>query len=174
MVLSFDEAYAAVHVYCRRILERPQQAEEVLLLQALGRVLAEPVLADRDFPPFPRATRDGYAVRAADLGQNGSALLRVVGQVKAGDSYDLPVGSGEAVEIMTGAAVPQDADAVVMVEYTERKTNPQGHEGAQRKQSPAAPSVDDVLEDIHGAEKNTSALIESDDLVEIRRTVSAG
>src|ERR1051326_1475599 len=174
MVLIFDEAYAAVHVYCRRILERPQQAEEVLLLQTLGRVLAEPVLADRDFPPFPRATRDGYAVRAADLGQNGSALLRVVGQVKAGDHYDLPLASGEAVEIMTGAAVPQGADAVVMVEYTERKTNHQGHEGAQSEQTVAATSLDEVLEDINGAKKNTSPVIESDDLVEIKRTVSAG
>ena len=174
MVLSFAEAYAAVHRYCRRILERPKQAEEVLLLQTLGRVLAEPVLADRDFPPFPRATRDGYAVRAADLGQNGSALLRVVGQVKAGDHYDLPLASGEAVEIMTGAAVPQGADAVVMVEYTERKTNHQGHEGAQSEQTVAATSLDEVLEDINGAKKNTSPVIESDDLVEIKRTVSAG
>ena len=90
-------------------------------MQGLGRVLAEPIRADRDFPPFPRATRDGFAVRADDLA-NGVTLLRVVGQVRAGDSYDLPLASGEAVEIMTGAAVPPGADAVVMVEYTERKS----------------------------------------------------
>jgi molybdopterin molybdotransferase len=120
-VLSFDEAYECVHAYCRRILDRPQQTEEdVPLLQALGRVLAGPVAADRDFPPFPRATRDGYAVRSSDLGQEQPASLRVVGQIKAGDSYDLPVLPGEAVEIMTGAAVPQGADAVVMVEHTQR------------------------------------------------------
>jgi molybdopterin molybdotransferase len=122
-VLSFDEACAVIQAYCRRILEQPRQTEELPLLQSLHRILAEHVLADRDFPPFPRATRDGYAVRAADLNQNGSTTLRVVGQVRAGDSYDLPVASGEAVEIMTGAAVPQGADAVVMVEYTERDTD---------------------------------------------------
>ena len=58
--------------------------------------------------------------------------------MRAGDSYDLPVASGEAVEIMTGAAVPAGADAVVMVEYTERKSqeiNHKGHEGTQRRES---------------------------------------
>src|SRR3954468_1246692 len=135
-VLSFDDAYEVVRERCQQILkagDRP--SEEVLLMQAVGRVLAEPVKADRDFPPFPRATRDGFAVRADDLAR-GMTLLRVVGQVRAGDSYDLPVASGEAVEIMTGAAVPAEADAVVMVEYTERKTrelNHKGHEGTQRK-----------------------------------------
>src|SRR5712671_5908000 len=129
-VLSFEEAYEVVQEHCRRILkagERP--SEEVLLLQAAGRVLAEPVVADRDFPPFPRATRDGFAVRAEDLA-SGITLLRVVGQVRAGDTYDLPVALGEAVEIMTGAAVPVGADTVVMVEYTERKSkeiNGKGH-----------------------------------------------
>src|SRR6267154_2660378 len=114
-VLSFEEAYEVVREHCRRILkagDRP--SEEVLLLQAAGRVLTEPVVADRDFPPFPRATRDGFAVRADDLA-SGITLFRVVGQVRAGDSYDLPVVSGEAVEIMTGAAVPAGANAVVMV-----------------------------------------------------------
>ena len=107
------------------------------MLQSRGRVLAEPVIADRDFPPFPRATRDGFAVRADDLAR-GMTLLRVVGQVRAGDSYDLPVASGEAVEIMTGAAVPAGADAVVMVEYTERRSqevNHKGHEETQREES---------------------------------------
>jgi len=54
------------------------------LTEALGRVLAEEILADRDFPPFDRATRDGYAVRAADLAEV-PARLEVVGEVKAGD-----------------------------------------------------------------------------------------
>ena len=118
-VLSFEAACASVQQYLRQILDRPRQTEGVPLLQSLGRVLAEPVTADRDFPPFPRATRDGYAIRAEDLTPDQPRLLQVVGQVKAGDSYDLPLSSGEAVEIMTGAAVPQGADAVVMVEFTE-------------------------------------------------------
>jgi len=128
-VLSFEEAYELVRERCRAILEaggRP--GEEVLLIQALGRVLAEPVMADRDFPPFARATRDGFAVRAQDLA-DGMMTLRVVGQVRAGDSYDLPVASGEAVEIMTGAPLPAGADAVVMVEHTERKIKELDHKG---------------------------------------------
>src|ERR1700720_1709442 len=148
-VLSFEDAYEVVREHCRRILkagDRP--SEEVLLMQAVGRVLAEPVTADRDFPPFPRATRDGFAVRADDLA-NGKTLLRVVGQVRAGDSYDLPVASGEAVEIMTGAAVPNGADAVGMVEYTERKSreiNHKGHEGTQRGED-EAPKI--IVDDDH-------------------------
>ncbi|HZD93194.1 MAG TPA: hypothetical protein VE133_03010, partial [Candidatus Sulfotelmatobacter sp.] len=134
-VLTFAEAYEAVQEYCRMLEQRQPQFVEVPLLQALGRVLAEPVLADRDFPPFPRATRDGYAIRSADLTSDGTASLRVVGQVKAGDSYDLPLSSGEAVEIMTGAGVPQGADAVVMVEYTERKSSPKTRPAREKAQS---------------------------------------
>ncbi len=114
-VVSFEQAYKTVLEYCRQIT--PPPAEDVPLLEALGRVLAAPVLADRDFPPFPRATRDGYALRAADL-KTTPATLRVSGQVKAGAAYAGQVPPGEAVEIMTGAAVPQGADTVVMVEYT--------------------------------------------------------
>jgi molybdopterin molybdotransferase len=117
-VLSFDQARETVLKYCREIT--PPPGEDVALLRALGRVLAEPIKADRNFPPFPRATRDGYAVRAADL-NNLPATLRVVGQAKAGGSFDRPVKAGEAVEIMTGAAVPEGADAVVMVEYASAK-----------------------------------------------------
>jgi molybdopterin molybdotransferase len=77
------------------------------------------VVADRDFPPFPRATRDGYAIRAADA-EKLPAVLSVIGQVKAGGTFEQIAGKGQAVEIMTGAAVPQGTDAVVMVEYTKR------------------------------------------------------
>jgi molybdopterin molybdotransferase len=83
-------------------------------------VLAEGILADRDFPPFDRATRDGYAVQAADLAEV-PARLEVVGEVKAGDwphPGECSVGHGQAVEIMTGAPLPAGADAVVMVEHT--------------------------------------------------------
>ncbi len=96
--------------------------ESVELLAARGRVLAEPIIADRDFPPFPRATRDGYAVRAADV-ERTPARLKVIGELKAGDSpkkASLVVTSGQAVSIMTGAPLPEGADAVVMVEYTSR------------------------------------------------------
>lgn len=114
-VLAFEQAYETVLDYCHRAGER--QTEEVPLLRALGRVLAEPVSADRDFPPFARATRDGYAVRASDLASL-PATLSVIGQVKAGAGFNGAVERGQAVEIMTGAALPAGADAVVMVEYT--------------------------------------------------------
>lgn len=176
-VLSFEDAYEAVRDYCRQILkvgDRP--SEEVLLLQSAGRVLAEPVKADRDFPPFPRATRDGFAVRADDLA-GGMTLLRVVGQVRAGDSYDLPVASGEAVEIMTGAAVPAGADAVVMVEYTERKSKEidrKGREGAQREESEDHGDDEDNVLDIASKESPRQEEKRIEELVEIQRTVVAG
>jgi molybdopterin molybdotransferase len=90
------------------------------LLDAVGLVLAEDLLADRDFPPFPRATRDGFALRATDV-QSVPTRLHCVGEIKAGaaaEESDVNVGPDEAVEIMTGAPVPVGADAVVMVEYT--------------------------------------------------------
>src|ERR1041385_8828881 len=178
-VLSFEDAYEAVRAYCLQLLkagDRP--SEEVLLLQSAGRVLAEPIKADRNFPPFPRATRDGFAVWADDLAR-GVTLLRVVGQVRAGDSYDLPVGSGEAVEIMTGAAVPAGADAVVMVEYTERKSkevNHRGHEGTQRRPEPDQTEADgdDVLDCLREAEQDHPEETVAEELVEIKRLVTTG
>jgi molybdopterin molybdotransferase len=150
-----------------------------LLVQALGRVLAEPVMADRDFPPFARATRDGVAVRAQDLA-DGMMTLRVVGQVRAGDSYDLPVASGEAVEIMTGAAVPAGADAVVMVEYTQRKSqelNHKGHEEAQgESDNRNIVDADDHILDIagHPKPKPPEKTTPKEDFVEIQRVVVSG
>jgi molybdopterin molybdotransferase len=112
-VLTFEQALAA-------LLERAREAggrrdvETLPLLDAMGRVLAQPVVADRDQPPFDRSTRDGYAVRAADIGHP----LRVVGQIRAGEAWaGSELGEGEAIEIMTGAPLPADADAVVMVEH---------------------------------------------------------
>src|SRR5262249_9150821 len=120
-VLSFEQAYATVLDYARRLQPDVAQGKEVTLLDAMGRVLAEPVWADRDFPPFPRATRDGYAVRAADL-KTVPVTLRVIGQIAAGAAFAGRVRSGEAADIMTGAAVPEGADAVVMVEYTSQRS----------------------------------------------------
>src|SRR5664280_925757 len=117
-LLSFTQARQTVEQYASALC--PTQPEMLPLLEALGLVLAEDLLADRDFPPFPRATRDGYAVRAADV-QVVPARLRCVGTVKAGatvEQSNVTLQSGEAVEIMTGAPVPAGADAVVMVEYT--------------------------------------------------------
>jgi molybdopterin molybdotransferase len=87
--------------------------EEVSLLESAGRVLAEPVTADRDYPPMARSVRDGFAVRTADI----PGELRVIGEVRAGETFSGEIRTGEAVEIMTGAPVPPGADAVVMVEH---------------------------------------------------------
>ena len=107
-----------VELHASRI--HPSEPQLLDLLAATGRVLAEPVIADRDLPPFPRSTRDGYAVRAADVAVV-PATLDVIGEIKAGESLEnIPkhIGSGQAAAIMTGAPVPAGADAVVMVEYT--------------------------------------------------------
>lgn len=118
LVLSFEEARSVVEQQASQI--PPPDSESIALLAAAGRVLAEPITADRDLPPFPRSTRDGYAVRSADLAQL-PATLEVIGEIKAGESpVNIPadVGNGQSVAIMTGAPVPAGADAVVMVEYT--------------------------------------------------------
>jgi molybdopterin molybdotransferase len=91
--------------------------ETVALIDSQYRVLAEDISADRDYPPFNRSARDGFAVRAADL----PGRLRVIGEVPAGQMFSGEVSAGEAVEIMTGAPVPSGADAVVMVEHTVRE-----------------------------------------------------
>jgi molybdopterin molybdotransferase len=117
-VLSFEDARRTVEQRASQV--RPPKTESVDLLAASGRVLAEPILADRNLPPFPRSTRDGYAVRSADLARV-PATLDVIGEIRAGESLEnIPklIGSGQAASIMTGAPVPSGADAVVMVEYT--------------------------------------------------------
>jgi molybdopterin molybdotransferase len=121
-VLSFEDARRVVEE--QAALVRATQTEPVKLLDAAGRVAAESVLADRDFPPFPRSTRDGYAVRSADLTQI-PASLDVIAEIKAGEKLDLipEVGIRQAASIMTGAPVPAGADAIVMVEYTTQTAN---------------------------------------------------
>jgi molybdopterin molybdotransferase len=119
-ILSFADAR---HVAEKRAAQvTATEIESVDLLASANRVLAEPVLADRDIPPFPRSTRDGYAVCSADLAKLPSTL-EVIGEIKAGEnpeSIPAEVRTGQAVSIMTGAPVPNGADAVVMVEYSAR------------------------------------------------------
>jgi molybdopterin molybdotransferase len=118
VILSFEEARLAVEEEARRV--RAPRPETVDLLSAAGRVLGEPIVADRDIPPFPRSARDGFGVRVGDLA-HVPAKLKVVGEIRAGERPEqIPsrLNSGEAVSIMTGAPVPIGADAVVMVEYT--------------------------------------------------------
>ncbi|MGI8992396.1 MAG: molybdopterin molybdotransferase MoeA [Bryobacteraceae bacterium] len=113
--MTFEEARECVIREVNRARVTP--ATEIVALEAAGgRVLAEEIRADRDYPPLDRATRDGFAVRSDEL----PGELQVVGEVRAGESYAGTVKAGEAVEIMTGAPIPNGADAVVMVEHVER------------------------------------------------------
>jgi molybdopterin molybdotransferase len=94
----------------------PRATLGVSVWDALGFVLAQEVKADRPYPPFNRSTRDGYAVRAAEA--TTGAKLRCVGEIKAGDTVTQTMAPGTCMQIMTGAAVPTGADAVVMIEHT--------------------------------------------------------
>ena len=118
MVLGFEAALAEVMREAYALRERRGAAvcESVGLLEAARRVLAEPVFADRDQPPFDRATRDGFAVKAGEF--SDGLALKVVGLVRAGEVWPgAAMQPGEAIEIMTGAPVPEGADAVAMIEH---------------------------------------------------------
>ncbi len=110
--LTFEQARACVLAKVREARPQPA-AEEVSLFDAAGRVLAEPIVADRDFPPLARSVRDGFAVRAADV----PGELAVIGEVRAGEAFSADLQPGQAVEIMTGAPMPRGSDAVVMIEH---------------------------------------------------------
>lgn len=97
----------------------PLPAETVSLAEALGRTLADDVLARVNQPPIAVSAMDGYAVRAADVAAV-PARLRVVGEAPAGGAYTGTVGAGEAVRIFTGGPLPAGADAIVIQEDTER------------------------------------------------------
>jgi len=114
LVLSYDEA-ARVMREQATALPAPH-TESLPLLETLDRTLAQPVIADRDQPPFARSTRDGFACRATDFAKQQP--LAIVGHLRAGEAWTgPPLESGEAVEIMTGAPVPAGADCVLMVEH---------------------------------------------------------
>src|SRR5579863_5413357 len=84
---------------------------------ALGRVLATDIIADRNYPPFDRSIRDGFALRSADAAEPG-ARLRLIGESRAGFAFNGTVNAGECVRILTGAPLPRGANAVMMHEYT--------------------------------------------------------
>jgi len=118
---SYDEAASLVAAHAGRLAGmRPAllpNKEPVELGQAPGRVLAQPLMADRDQPPFARSTRDGYACRAAEA--TAHAPMAICGASRAGDPPAGPLPPGAAWEIMTGAPVPTGADAVMMFEHVE-------------------------------------------------------
>lgn len=117
-MLTFEEAR-------RKVIEQvgkmrgPRAIASVSVWDALGLVLAQEVKTDREYPPFNRSTRDGYAVRSKEI--KPGAQLKCTGEIKAGDTVTETLTTGTCVQIMTGAAVPAGADAVVMIEYTQRE-----------------------------------------------------
>ncbi len=116
-MLSYQEARQKV-IEQLTAKKGPRATEQVRVGDALGYVLAQEVKTDREYPPFNRATRDGYAVFAADA--KAGATLKCTGEIKAGDRVTKELWAETCVQIMTGAAVPSGADAVVMIEHTKR------------------------------------------------------
>lgn len=118
-LLTLEEARKTIREYFEA---KPLGVEEIPLLKAYGRVLAEDVKAALDVPPFDRSTVDGYAVKAEDTfgaEENRPVKLKLCGTVSVGEMPKINVNQGEAAEIMTGAPMPKGADAVVMAEDTE-------------------------------------------------------
>ena len=119
--MTFEEAK---RVISEQLKPEVLGEEEIPLLEAYDRVLRENVVSALDIPPFNRSTVDGYAVKAEDTfvaEENQPAKLAVRGMVSVGEPPKIRVGRGEAAEIVTGAPVPEGADAVVMVEDTDRE-----------------------------------------------------
>ena len=117
-MISVDEAL-------NRILTRIPVLglEKVNIISSLGRVIGEDIVAPRDIPPLDNSAMDGYAVRAADIkraSRDNPISLKVIEDLPAGALPKSNVRAGQAVRIMTGAPIPGGADAVVMVENTER------------------------------------------------------
>jgi molybdopterin molybdotransferase len=142
-MLTFEQAREQINSQISKLTRNPSTVN-LSVWDAAGYVLAQDLIADRNYPPFNRATRDGYAVRASE--SIAGATLSCIGEIKAGDALDQPLQKGTCIQIMTGAPVPPDADAVVMIEYTTRDKDlihfqqlatkgqnivPAGSEGAQ-------------------------------------------
>jgi len=118
-VISIDRALEVVRdAAAKKARADRMPAEAVSLESCLGRILREDIASDSDYPRFDKAIRDGFAVRAEDVA-GVPAVLRIVGESRAGLAASVAVGPGTCCEIMTGAPLPDGADAVVMVEHTE-------------------------------------------------------
>lgn len=115
-MVSIEEARELVLAHCETL-----PSEDVALSDALGRVVAEPIVAQMDIPPFANSAMDGFAVLAADTvaaREESPVSLEIIGVVRAGEPGTYMVRSGHAIKIMTGAPLPEGADAVVEVEAT--------------------------------------------------------
>ncbi|HSN78353.1 MAG TPA: gephyrin-like molybdotransferase Glp, partial [Anaerolineae bacterium] len=114
------------------------RSERVAVVDTLGRVLASDLVASHDLPNFPRSTVDGYAVAAQDThGASDSlpAYLEVVGEVLMGQAAAVTLDEGQCALVHTGGMIPADADAVVMVEHTQRIGGGEGTKGNEGKRA---------------------------------------
>lgn len=118
-MLDVHTARDLVLKQCCQAAVQPVSISEIPLLDSFRRVLAEDIILDRDQPPFNRSMRDGFALRSEDLAIL-PATLSCVGEVKAGEEPSRVLEAGQAIQIMTGSPVPVGANAVVMIENTER------------------------------------------------------
>src|SRR5262249_6980196 len=114
-MITVSDALAAIRGACA-----PLPEETVPVRDALGRVLARPLVSDVDWPPFDTSAMDGYAVRLADAAA-GATLAERAGLGPAGDPRGAPLAPGEAVRVMTGAPIPPGTEAVVPVEKVRRE-----------------------------------------------------
>jgi molybdenum cofactor synthesis domain-containing protein len=120
-LMTFEEAKKAID---EQFTPAFLGEEETVLLEAYNRVLNEDIVSELDIPPFNRSAMDGYAVKAKDTvgaDENQPAILKVVGAVNIGEAPQVKLEAGETAEIVTGAPIPEGADAVVMIEDTERQ-----------------------------------------------------
>ncbi|MBQ5858551.1 MAG: molybdopterin molybdotransferase MoeA [Peptococcaceae bacterium] len=119
-VISLNEAIARLQ---KQFADNPLEIETVCLLEAQNRFLAEDLYAAENVPDFNRSTVDGYAVKAADTFGAGEALpslLTAAGAVRMGQKAEMILKKGQAVSVPTGGMLPEGADSVVMVEYSEQ------------------------------------------------------
>jgi molybdopterin molybdotransferase len=121
-LISYEEALERI----RKFMKPIKRTESVFIEKALNRVLAEDIVANMSVPPFDRAAMDGYAVKAEETFGASSfkpKTLKLKGILHAGASSNRVLGKGECVQVATGSPIPKGADAVVMVEFTERNDN---------------------------------------------------
>jgi molybdopterin molybdotransferase len=170
-LLSVEEAQATIFA----AIPGPTDAEHAFLSEARGRVLAEDVMSLTALPPWDNSAMDGYAVRAADVASASAdrpALLRVVGEVRAGAAPEQEVERGTAIRIATGAPVPPRADAVVQVELTTPAAT-DGSPAGERGREAAGPLPAAVL--IHQSVSPGTAIRRAgDDLPEAETILRAG
>lgn len=115
-MISIEEAQRLISEQTRSF-----GTEEISIDDALNRILAEDIFADRDYPPFNRATMDGYAVLSSDFNNDKQTILQLIGVLHAGNISTQVVTTGTCIKIMTGAPVPEGADAVVRFEDAAEK-----------------------------------------------------